>query len=115
MFFSTAYLNKAAAQKFLTQHIQFLRIPGAGVCFNYNLYQKQSRYWHLTHRVMVVARGSLSLFSSPFCITQTSLFLKRIFEGAKVRVFLIFSMMDIDAANSDFELHNYYYIFSTTH
>ena len=36
MFFCTAYLNKAAVQKFLTQHIQFFRIPGAGVCFNYN-------------------------------------------------------------------------------
>jgi hypothetical protein len=30
-------LNKAAVQKFLTQHIQFLLIPGVGVCFNYNL------------------------------------------------------------------------------
>jgi len=36
MFTHAAYFNKAAVQKFLTQHIQFLRIPGAGVCFNYN-------------------------------------------------------------------------------
>jgi len=85
MFSRAAYINKAAGLKFLTQHIQFLRIPGAGVCFNYNLPALTGiRYWHLTHREVVVARGSLSLFSPPFCITQTSLFLKGIFEGAKI-------------------------------
>jgi len=84
MFSQAAYINKAAGLKFLTQHIQFLRIPGAGVCFNYNLRLRRIRYWHLAHRVVVVARGSLSLFSPPFCITQTSLFLIGIFEGAKI-------------------------------
>jgi len=73
MFLSTAYLNKAAVQKFLTQHIQFFRKAGTGVCFYYNLRLRRIRYWHLTHWVALVARGSLSLFSPLFFITQTSL------------------------------------------
>ena len=63
--------NKAAGRKLLTQHNQYLLNPGAGVCFNYN-HPFGFRYWHLTHQVVVVARGSLSLFSRLFCITQTS-------------------------------------------
>jgi hypothetical protein len=41
------------------------------------------RYWHLA-RIALVARGSVSLFSPPFCIIQTSLSEKGIFEAAKI-------------------------------
>ena len=72
MFSHANYLNKAVVQKFLTQHIQFNPVLGIGVCFNYN-HPFGFRYWHLAHCVVVVARGSMSLFSPLFCITQTSL------------------------------------------
>ena len=84
MFLRTAYLNKAAVQKFLTQHIQFLRIPGAGVCFNYN---------HPINRDQVLApytpvgggcQGFTEPVLSPLLYNSNLLSVKGIFEGAKI-------------------------------
>jgi hypothetical protein len=89
MLFCTAYLNKAAVQKFLTQHIQFLRCPGAGVCFNYNFppdsYRDRDQVLAPYTPVGSGCQGFSEPVLSPLLYNSNLLRVKGIFEDAKVR------------------------------
>ena len=88
MFLRTAYLNKAAVQKFLTQHIQFLRISGAGVCFNYNLpsdsYRNRDQVLAPYTPVGGGCQGFTEPVLSPLLYNSNLLSVKGIFDGAKI-------------------------------
>ena len=89
MFFCTAYFNKVAAQKFLTQHIQFLRIPGAGVCFYYNLPINRDQVLAPLTPVGGGCQGFTEPVLSPLLYNSILLvFSKGIFDGAKIIEFI---------------------------
>ena len=92
MFSPAAYINKAARQKFLTQHIQFLRIPGAGVCFNYNLppdiYRDQDQVLAPYTPVGGGCQGFTEPVLSPLLYNSNLLSVKGIFEDAKIIEFI---------------------------